>query len=192
VNIDELTQFNLSFPGHWIEGDDRNWASESYLTLSHIKGLYEEAVVAYSQFDPITAENYKDKINEPIYSRCLNSIYAKAFVFALDGINKLLLKLCRHLHPPEQIKTLKTEYENRFGHLKHIRDSAIHIEDRGRGKTRREEQLNTNIIILGSFIEIRFSFTGEDGRQYEIEISDTTLLSAKQVIQKVINSYTWS
>lgn len=191
MNLEELTQFDLSFPGHWIEGADRAWAAESLLTLRLIKGLFEEAVAAYSQFDPITLENHEGKFNESTYSRCLNGIYAKAFVFALDGINKLLLKLCKHLQPPEQVEAFKAEYESRFGHLKHIRDSAIHIEDRGRGKTRNQEQLNTSIIIIGSFAERRFTFTGEDGKQYEIEISQATLLSVKEIIQKILNTYTW-
>ena len=188
----ELTQFDLYFPGHWIEGDDRNWAMNNYLTLGHIKGLFEEAVAAYSQFDPITHENYMVKIDESIYIRRLNSIYGKAFVFALDGINKLLFKLCKNLSPPEPIKALKAEYKNYFGHLKHIRDSAIHIEDRGRGKKRNEEPLNTSIIILGSFNDRKFGFTGEDGNHYEIAISSDTLHKAKVIIQKVFNSYTWS
>jgi len=182
-----LTQFGLSFPGNWIEGDDRAWAAESLLTLRHIKGLFEEAVAAYSQFDPITIENHKEKCNESVYSRCLNNIYAKAFVFALDGINKLI----QHLQPKEQIEALKAEYESRFGHLKHIRDSAIHLEDRGRGKDRHQEKLNTSIIILGCFAERRFTFTGEDGRQYEIEISQSTLLLAKEILTKILDTYKW-
>ena len=121
----------------------------------------------------------------------MNSIYAKAFVFALDGIGKLIIGLCNSLHPPAEIRTLRDEYKNHFGHLKHIRDSAIHIEDRGRGKTRNDEPLNASIIILGSCIDNRYSFTGENGKQYEIEISNRTLLEAKDIIQKIISSYTW-
>lgn len=192
MNIEDLIQFDLYFPGNWIEGTEKEWASDSRLALYNIKDLFEEAVAAYSKFDPMTAENYMEKIDEPPYIRCLNTIYAKAFVFALDGINKLLSRICKYLDPPASINILKKEYESSFGHLRHIRDSAIHIEDRGRGKTRHEKPLNTNIIIIGSFIDRRFSFTGEDGNQYEIEISDTTLLLAKEIIQKVINSYTWS
>ena len=191
MDIDDLTQFDLYFPGTWIEGVDRNWASHNRLALSNVKSLFEEAVAAYWKFDPITAENYMDKMDEPLYVRCLNSIYSKAFVFALDGINKFLFKIQKYLNPPKPIEKLITEYKNHFGHLKHIRDSAIHIEDRGRGKTRNERPLDTGIIILGSFIERRFVFTGEDGNQYEIEISDTTLHTAKEIIQKIINTYTW-
>ena len=91
---------------------------------------------------------------------------------------------------PTRITTL-LEYKNLFGHLKHIRDSAIHIEDRGRGVNRNQKPINTHIIVIGCFIERRFTFTGEDGKQYEIEISDATLNVAKEIIQKIINSYVW-
>jgi hypothetical protein len=192
MNITELTQFDLYFPGHWIDGTDRDWASDNHLALNNIMSLFEEAVAAYSKFDPMTHENYIEKMDQSPYIRCLNSIYAKAFVYALDGINKLLSRLCEYLDPPDSIKTLNEEYKKCFGHLKHIRDSAIHIEDRGRGKTRHEKPLNTNIIIIGSFIDRRFGFTGEDGEHYEIEISDTTLHKAKKIIQDIINSYKWS
>ena len=83
------------------------------------------------------------------------------------------------------------EYKNLFGHLKHIRDSAIHIEDRGRGKTRKQKPLNTHIVLLGCFIEKRYTFTGEDGRPYEVEISESTLNKVKAIIQEAINSYSW-
>lgn len=191
MKLEDLKQFDLSFPSPWIEAENRDWASENQLALRNLVSLFEEAVAAYWKFDPITAENIQDRINESTYSRCLNSIYAKAFVYALDGINKLLSRICKNLHPPKSVETLKEEYEKHFGHLKYIRDSAIHIEDRGRGKDRNGNPLNASIIILGSFSEKRFGFTGNDGKQYEIEISDTTLLSAKNIIQKVINSYEW-
>ena len=191
MNIAELSQFDLRLPGNWIEAVDRNWASENYLTITNITSLFEEAVAAFYKFDPMTYENYQNKMDEPPYIRRLNSIYAKAFVFALDGINKLIFKLCTFLQPPEPVLGLKAQYELSFGHLKHIRDSAIHIEDRGRGKGRNEKSLNTSIIILGSFNESRFGFTGEDGKHYEIEISDVTLHKAREIIQNIINSYKW-
>lgn len=130
--------------------------------------------------------------DETLYERCLNGIYAKAFVFALDGIEKLLNRLVAIYNSPKEVKQLHEEYKKLFGYLKHIRDSAIHIEDRGRGKTRKQEPLDTNIIVIGCFSERRYTFTGEDGRQYEIEISESTLKKTKLIIQEIINSYSWT
>lgn len=198
LNYKSLKQFDLTFPGHWIEGKDRDQAFQVQHILSLIQGLFIESVVSYALFQPITAENVRDYMNrfgrgdETPYERCLNGIYAKAFVFALDSIEKLLNRLVAMCNPPKEIKHLHEEYKKLFGHLKHIRDSAIHIEDRGRGKTRKQEPLDTHIIVLGCFIERRYTFTGEDGRQYEIEISESTLRKAKSIIQEIINSYSWT
>ena len=198
LDYKSLKKFDLTFPGHWIEGEDLNQAFEVQHTLSLIQGLFIEAVVSYALFQPITAENVRDCIErfktggETLYERCLNGLYAKAFVFALDGIEKLFNRLVAMCNSRKEIKQLYEEYKKQFGHLKHIRDSAIHIEDRGRGKTRKQEPLDTYIILLGCFIERRYTFTGEDGRQYEIEISESTLIKAKSIIQELINSYQWT
>jgi hypothetical protein len=192
-----LKQFDLTFPGHWIEVEEQDQAFQIRLVLSLIQGLFIEAVVSYALFQPITSENVREFMDrfergdETPYERCLNGIYAKAFVFALDGIEKLLNRLVSIYNAPKEVKQLHEEYKEQFGHLKHIRDSAIHIEDRGRGKTRKQEPLDTNIIVIGGFIERRYTFTGEDGRQYEIEISESTLKKAKLIIQEIINSYSW-
>jgi len=198
VNCDSLKQFDLAFPGHWIKGEDRDEAFQTQQILSLIQDLFTEAVVSYVLFQPITSENVRDYIarfekrDESPYERCLNGLYAKAFVFALDGIEKLLNRLSENLNPPKEINRLYEEYKKYFGHLKHIRDSAIHIEDRGRGVTRKGKRLDTNIIVLGCFNERRYTFTGEDGMQYEIEISESTLNTAKSIIQDIINSYSWT
>jgi hypothetical protein len=198
INYDKLKEFDLTFPGHWIEGEDRDWAFQTQHILSLIQGLFTEAVVSYALFQPITGANVRDYIarfkrgDESAYERCLNGLYAKAFVFALDGIEKLINRLVITFNPPKEIKNLHKKYKSRFGHLRHIRDSAIHIEDRGRGKTRKQEPLDTHIIVLGCFIERRYTFTGEDGKQYEIEISESTLRTAKAIIQDIINSYSWT
>jgi len=57
-------------------------------------------------------------------------------------------------------------------------------------------RVNTNSIILGCFFGITssansYGFTGENGKYYEIQISDTTLLKAKDIIQDIINTYRW-
>ena len=191
MDIDELKQFNLFFPTPWIEGTDRDWASQNKLALHNIESLFEEAIAAYWKFDPITHENVMEWMNEPRYTRILNGIYAKAFVYALDGISKFLDRIKKNLNPPKSVEPLITEYKTHFGHLKHIRDSAAHIEDRGRGKDRNGNKLNTSVIALGCLNEKRYGFTGNDGKYYEIEISESTLHTAKDIIQKIINSYNW-
>ena len=208
MDTHSLRQFDLHFPGHWIEAPDRDWAFDNQHVLSLIEMLFREAVVAYSLFRPLvipgtTEEILQQRENESPYDGCLNSIYAKAFVFALDGIQKILSRLCEFLEPPQVVKSLVEEYEKEFGHLRYVRDSAIHIEDRGRGMKkpsgrvgiRSQKRVPANIILLGclkaTHTATNYCFTGEDGKQHEVEISEAELLKAKRIIQAIIYSYQW-
>jgi hypothetical protein len=193
MNTSELKKFDLLYPGHWIVDDDRDKAFKIASLLRIVEDKFVRAVAAYALFKSITAENIKQHIQQEQskYEQCLNSIYAEVFVYSLDSITKLLKVLLDYYEPSTEVQSLITEYDNRFGNLKHIRDSAIHIEDRGRGVDKNEEKLPTSIIILGGFSERRFEFTAADGKQYEVEISESTLLVAHQIIQQIINSYTW-
>jgi hypothetical protein len=197
MNLNDLTRFDLFFPGHWISGSNRRWAVEVGHALGLVQSLFIEAVTAYAmfQFQLSTQENaleyIQSKRNESPYERCLNSIYAKAFVFSLNSIGELLCHLSADNNSPASVQKWYEKYKKHFGHLKFIRDSAIHIEDRGRGRTRNQKPLKTYSVVLGGFIERRFTFTGEDGKQYEIEISEGTLQTARGIIQEIISAYTW-
>jgi len=194
IDKTSLEEFNLHFPGIWIDGEDRDWAFQVRHALRLVEDLFVEAVAAYALFQPITSENIHEVIKDQKsrYEECLDGLYAKAFVFALHSIEKLLHRLsAEDMHSPSGVQSLYDDYRHQFGHLKHIRDSAIHIEDRGLGVTRDRKRIQTSILVIGCFIEKRFTFSGEDGKHYEIEISDKTLNSAKSIIQNVINSYQW-
>lgn len=193
MDITELQKFDLSYPGHWIAGSDRDWASETALILSLLEARFVRAAVSYAMFEPITAINVKQfaDLKQSKYERCLNGIYATSFVFSLDAISKLLEALKKYLNPPDAVLTLISEYETIFGHLKHIRDSAAHIEDRGRGFDKYQEKIPANLLVLDTFIERRFAYTAGDGRLYEVELSESTLLSAHRILQGIINAYNW-
>jgi len=103
----------------------------------------------------------------------------------------LLEALKKYLNPPNSVVIFISEYEAIFGHLKYIRDSVAHIEDRGRGVDKHQKRIPTNFLILGAFIERRFGFTASDGKFYEIELSESTLFSAQRILQKIISAYSW-
>lgn len=182
------------FPSPWIDGDNRDWAFETYNMLGLIESSFVEAVAAWSLFHPVTQETALEYLAEmhrqSRYERCLNSLYAKVFVYSLESITKLLNKLPEEV--PARVNERRMEYGKHFGHLRHIRDSAIHIEDRGRGLTKGQKPVRSPIIVLGSFLNgLQFSYTGEDGTIYGIEISENTLDHAHRILQDVINSYQW-
>lgn len=119
IDYDSLKQFDLTLPGNWIKGEDRDQASQTRHIIDLIQSLFNEAAVSYALFEPITAENVQNHIerDESPYERCLNVIFAKTFVFALDGIGKLLYRLSANLNPPKEVIRLYKEYKKQFGHL---------------------------------------------------------------------------
>ncbi len=85
MNLKDLTQFDLKFPGRWMSGDDRDWAFGVSHTLGLVESLFVEAVAAFALFQPITRENALEYIQgrreQSPYERCLNSIYAQSICF---------------------------------------------------------------------------------------------------------------
>jgi hypothetical protein len=193
MDFDELNRFDLHYPGHWIAGSDRDWAGDTSLILSYIDEEFVRAVSSYAMFEPVTAHNVNHFLEKSRskYASCLNGIYATSFVISLDTIAKLLNVLRKYLAPPNAALRLILKYESTFGHLKHIRDSIAHIEDRGRGVDKNQKRILSNFLVLGAFNESCFEFTGSDGTLYGIEISEPTLMSAYEILQGIINVYYW-
>jgi hypothetical protein len=196
MNNNALEKFDLVYPGQWIVGHDRDWASQTAHVLSLVEDEFVQAVASFAKFEPVTRENVNQYVKRTPskYTDCLNKIYARSFVYALNSVRALLNALREHLHPPDTVQHLISEYESCFANLQYIRNSSMHIEDRGRGVVRKkgeEKKIPTNILLLGGFNERRFDFTGEDGKIYGVEISESTLLSAHSILQEIINAYTW-
>jgi hypothetical protein len=186
----DLEKFDLHYPGHWIAGTDRDWAFETAHLLSLLESEFIGAVAAYSRFEPLTVENYEQRISRQRskYDDSANIIYAKAFVCSLDMITKILNVL---KNPPETVRELISQYNVKFGDLKHIRDSLAHIEDRGRGLDKDKKEISATILALGVFAGRRYEVTASNGVRYRVEISESTLFSAHEVLQAIINAYEW-
>jgi len=91
MNTTELKKFDLSFPGRWIAGSDRDWAFETAHILSLVEDEFVRAVASYAMFEPITTSNVEQfDLWQSKYESCLNGIYATSFVLSLDAISKLL------------------------------------------------------------------------------------------------------
>jgi hypothetical protein len=191
MEISQLEKFNFTYPGHWVSGSDREWAFEIANILSLMEREFICAVASYSMFEPITINNVNCTIDQSKYSRSLNSIYAREFVYSLDSISKILKVLNSQIGLPGAVHKLISEYDINFENLKHIRDSAAHIEDRGRALGKDRKKISSTIIILGCFNERRFEFTASNGKCCGVDISESTLLLAHRILQAIINAFTW-
>lgn len=187
----ELMKFDLIYPGHWISGSDRDWASEIAHLLVLIETEFICAVSSYSMFEPLTRKNYDSKRKQSKYVNYLNTIYAKMFVYSLNSITEILKVFKKYSNLPHDVLVLVSEYKSIFGNIKHIRDSATHIENRGRALDKNGNIIPASLIVLGGFNERRYEFTGSDGKCYGVEISESTLLLAHRILQSIINAFKW-
>ena len=69
------------------------------------------------------------------FTRNLPHFYAKSFVFALDNFQKSLkvISLIPNLPNRLEVKRILKEFDDHFIHLRGVRNSAHHMEDRIRG-----------------------------------------------------------
>lgn len=188
---DLLKKYELIFPGQWIVSDDRDWASQNYRCLMLITDCFYEATVALYYFRPFSIDSIEAYERPSPYDAHLNTILAKHLVYSLDSIRNIINKLCKKCDPPPQVLPIYEEYKRRFGHLKFIRDSAIHIEDRSRGVNKNGLPLGANIISLSNFVNNTYCFTGDDGNEYGIDITEETIRQAHEILQKIVDSYGW-
>ena len=59
-------------------------------------------------------------------------LYARAFLYALDAFDKFLGVLSETKGSPEEVAKLHERMELAFPHLRGVRNSAQHLEDRAR------------------------------------------------------------
>lgn len=181
------SSFDLSQPGIRVAGSDRDWAFETANMLSLIQDEFARAVASWSAFSPIRLDP-QIELGLSQHLKSLRMVYAREFVLSLDSINKILSKLP---DPPEKVVRLCNEYDQNLGAAKHIRDSFAHIEDRGRGLAKSGAPIPSSLVVLACFVGDRFELTASDGKRYGIEISDRTLALAKNLVQGVIDCYSW-
>ena len=76
MNPNNLSRFDLSYPGYWIAGDDRDLAFETSQLLRLVEDQLLRAVVTFSLFRPITEKSIRKRLDGHLskYEACLNSI----------------------------------------------------------------------------------------------------------------------
>jgi hypothetical protein len=176
-----LDKFDLRVPVSMRVAGERQAAWDTERILYTIVTEFERAVVALAIFD-LRRFRRGNK-----YALILNNIAAREFVLSLDAITNLLEHL-KPLSPPAAVRSLVASYRGTYGYLTHIRDSFIHIEQRGRGRDRKNKRLR-GITFINCFTDRVWEFTGNDGKKYSVEISESTLLPVRDIVQKIIDSY---
>jgi hypothetical protein len=137
------------------------------------------------------------------YQSQLPHLYAKTFVYALDNIDKIMRVLASSTGLVE-VQLAHQEFKKCLPTLTPVRDSAHHIEDRARGLDRNKKPLKLQptdtggiraphgALMLENVTGSRLGYTMADGNYGEVDVSPNTLISVQQVVQQLLNAFSWS
>lgn len=132
-------------------------------------------------------------------------IYARAFLYALDAFDKILGILAKESNVPEEIAKFHTKIAEEFPHLKGVRNTAQHIEDRGRGlgAGKKPQPLDLKpvanglinapggVLALNCLNGSRYGSTMADGHYGEIEVSSESMQMLQKILEGVLQSFKW-
>lgn len=129
-------------------------------------------------------------------------MYARAFLFALDSIEKVLKALAAS-DVPTAAAEARDDLLAALPTLTEVRNTAHHHEDRVRGLGRNRKPLGLKpidaggilapggAIVLDNLNGTRYGCTVNDGRFAEVDVTPASLFAARCAIQKVLDSVPW-
>ncbi|MBE0576863.1 MAG: hypothetical protein IH613_13320 [Desulfuromonadales bacterium] len=133
-------------------------------------------------------------------------IYARAFLYALDAFDKFLGVLINEEGVPEQVSTLHKQIEEAFPHLRGVRNTAQHLEDRARGlgASRNPQPLDLKpienrlvnsprggVLVLNSLNGSKYGSTMADGHYGEVDVSPESMQHLQKILEGVMQSFKW-
>jgi hypothetical protein len=138
----------------------------------------------------------------------LPEIHARTVIYSLDEIGKTIAALAAMPNMPEGVTEAKAAFEREFPALVALRNSAHHEEDRIRGMagpaggkkrpivpqpitSASIEAPGGGLLVLGNVANDQYGATTADGSFKELGINRATVEAAQQIIQKVLNSFSW-
>lgn len=132
------------------------------------------------------------------------SLYARAFLFALDNFDKTLRKLAKEAGVPTGVQKLHDTFGIKFPDMRNVRNSTQHIEDRSRGL---DQKLNpiiskpfnngsindqgTGTIILGGLCNSSYGATMSNGEYGEVDVTVESMEHLQQILEGVLQCFTW-
>ena len=190
-----MSQF-LKLPGYWIDGENRDAASNTYLFLEFAIGAFNEAVVAQRAFESCYSRFVRDKsaARSQRVARVddlKRLIFSKAFVFALDELRQLLDVMTKECELSEAAETMCREFLEEYEVVRRVRNSLHHVEDRVRGRGPYGRRLETPILALAVTTNRRFGATTERNCLEEIPITSEFLNEVRNRLLDLIWTFPW-
>ena len=133
-------------------------------------------------------------------------IYARAFLYALDAFDKFLGVLAKEANVPEEVAKFHAQIAEEFPHLRGVRNTAQHLEDRARGlgagkspqpldlKPITNSLINApdgGVLALNCLNGSRYGSTMSDGHYGEIDVSPESMERLQKILEGVLQSFKW-
>ena len=133
-------------------------------------------------------------------------IYARTFLYALDAFDKFLGVLAKEENVPAEVATYHSKIAEAFPHLRGVRNTAQHLEDRTRGlgagrnpqplelKPIENEFINApggGVLALNCLNGSRYGSTMSDGHYGEIDVSPESMQRLKEILEAVLLLFKW-
>jgi hypothetical protein len=138
------------------------------------------------------------------YRRRLPFLHAHSFLYAVNSFGAILSTLTVEPGLPDCVKSEDEAYRQAFPSAREVRNSAQHIEDRGRGLGKNKKPLQpkpiTNqfvhapgggALMLGNFFDDRLGYTMADGEHGEIAVSLESAGRVQGSFQRLLDGFTW-
>jgi hypothetical protein len=130
---------------------------------------------------------------------------ARAFLYALDSFDKFLNVLKRQPNVPPKLEDMYIKFGSEFPHLRGVRNSSQHMEDRSRGlgAGRNPQPLELKPIdnqlikseggalVLNSLFGTKYGNTMADGHYGEVDVSPQSMEALHAIFQDILNAFDW-
>ena len=131
-------------------------------------------------------------------------VYARAFLYALDAFDKFLGVLSKTKSVPAELIKLHGMMASAFPHLREVRNSVQHLEDRSRllnqkGKRIDLKPINNSmvnapgggVLMLNCLNGSNYGSTMSDGHYGEVEVSPKSMIKLQEILQAVLQVFKW-
>jgi hypothetical protein len=132
-------------------------------------------------------------------------MHARTFLYALDSFDRFLNVLKRQPNVPPKLEDMYTKFGSEFPHLRGVRNSSQHMEDRSRGlgAGRNPQSLELKPIdnqlikseggalVLNSLNGTKYGNTMADGHYGEVDVSPPSMEALQAIFQDILNAFDW-
>ena len=190
-------------PEQWEAAREKTREEES--RIAHQLDLDSASVEPVERYRAVHAE----KMYREMYARAPLWLYAKAFLLALDRIEKLLGTLgtvCADDaldDPTEKVRAARDHFNARIPRLRAVRDSTAHSEERARRRSKGKPialkpisegvfaNPGGNIFVHEAIVGDNFGSTLQSGEYGEVAVTAETLEAAREAVQLAIDGLPW-